>query len=105
MVAGPEITAKLTGKPEEAVALSMIGATPYVWLASVPKLIVCASWTVVLKLTLLLLVSVSQAAGPTVAELLSALGVLVLVSTVSVKLAEAPAAKVGMVAVIVPLLL
>ena len=40
MVTGPEITEKLTGKPEVSVALRVIGAAPYVWPASGPKLIV-----------------------------------------------------------------
>ena len=43
IVAGPETMLKLTARPDEAVALTPNGASPYVLLASAPKVIVCAA--------------------------------------------------------------
>ena len=40
IVAGPEKTLKLTGKPDEAVALTLNGGSPKVLSESAPKLIV-----------------------------------------------------------------
>jgi len=45
--------ANVTAKPDEAVALTVNGAAPYVWLTSAPNVMVCAAFaTAKLSLTL-----------------------------------------------------
>ena len=43
MLAGPETMLKLTGRPDEAVALTANGASPNVLPASAPKVMVCVA--------------------------------------------------------------
>jgi hypothetical protein len=53
-VAGPEVTAKLTGKPDDAVAVRVMGATPYVTFANAPNVIVCTALNVRVALLLVI---------------------------------------------------
>ena len=44
IVAGPETILKLTGNPEEAVAMRVNGASPYTLLANAVKVMVCEAF-------------------------------------------------------------
>ena len=56
IVAGPERMLKLTASPDEAVALTVKGASPYVLLASAPKVMVWFAVSTLIKTLLLAVV-------------------------------------------------